>query len=196
MRFVSDPATPVREIMTRTPLITAPVGVSKDDALGLLRQHKIEKLPIVDAGGKLRGLITVKDFTKSEQYPNATKDDAGPAPGRRRGRASARTATSGPARSSTPAWTWSSWTPRTGTSAPCSRWSPGSSGTSRIDIVGGNIATYAGAKALVEAGADGGEGGRRPGRHLHHPGRGRGRRTADHRDHGGGPGLPARPACR
>ncbi|GFJ89721.1 hypothetical protein Prum_033630 [Phytohabitans rumicis] len=77
MRFVTNAATPVHEIMTRMPLITAPVGVSKDAALALLRQHKVEKLPIVDEAGKLRGLITVKDFTKSEQYPDATKDPAG-----------------------------------------------------------------------------------------------------------------------
>src|SRR6185437_6364165 len=77
MRFVSDPTILVREIMTRVPLVTAPVGVSKDEALGLLRKHKVEKLPIVDDAGKLRGLITVKDFSKSEQYPHATKDEAG-----------------------------------------------------------------------------------------------------------------------
>src|SRR3569833_3123576 len=77
MRFVSDPTTPVREIMTHVPLVTARVGVTKDEALSLLRKHKVEKLPIVDDGGKLRGLITVKDFSKSEQYPHATKDEAG-----------------------------------------------------------------------------------------------------------------------
>src|SRR5690348_7437361 len=67
----------VREVMTPMPLITAPVGISRDDAAGLLAKHKIEKLPIVDADNRLRGLITVKDFTKTEQYPDATKDDAG-----------------------------------------------------------------------------------------------------------------------
>ena len=77
MRFVADPATPVREIMTKMPLVTAPVGVAKAEALALLRTHKVEKLPIVDGAGKLRGLITVKDFAKSEEFPHATKDDAG-----------------------------------------------------------------------------------------------------------------------
>jgi IMP dehydrogenase len=77
MRFVGDGGTRVREIMTPMPLITAPVGVSKQDALALLRQHKVEKLPLVDEVGRLRGLITVKDFTKSEQFPDATKDEAG-----------------------------------------------------------------------------------------------------------------------
>ncbi|GAA4201406.1 IMP dehydrogenase [Actinocatenispora rupis] len=77
MRFVADKATPVHSVMTPQPLVTAPVGVSREDAFGLLRAHKVEKLPLVDDGGRLRGLITVKDFTKSEQYPGATKDPAG-----------------------------------------------------------------------------------------------------------------------
>ncbi|MGW6129376.1 IMP dehydrogenase [Cellulomonas sp. NPDC055163] len=64
----------VREVMTPMPLITAPVGIERDDAAALLAKHKIEKLPLVDAAGVLRGLITVKDFVKSEQYPLATKD--------------------------------------------------------------------------------------------------------------------------
>lgn len=64
----------VREVMTAMPLITAPVGIERDDAAALLAKHKIEKLPLVDAAGVLRGLITVKDFVKSEQYPLATKD--------------------------------------------------------------------------------------------------------------------------
>ncbi|QDC25820.1 IMP dehydrogenase [Georgenia yuyongxinii] len=67
----------VRDSMTPMPLITAPVGISSPDAAALLAQHKIEKLPLVDDAGKLRGLITVKDFVKSEQYPDATKDAEG-----------------------------------------------------------------------------------------------------------------------
>jgi IMP dehydrogenase len=63
--------------MTPLPLVTAPVGVDPDTALGLLRQHKIEKLPLVDDAGRLRGLITVKDYVKRDQYPNATKDADG-----------------------------------------------------------------------------------------------------------------------
>src|SRR4051812_25800460 len=77
IRFEADHSRVVREVMTPMPLVTAPVGVSKPDALALLRQHKIEKLPLVDEGGRLRGLITVKDFTKSEAYPMATKDPHG-----------------------------------------------------------------------------------------------------------------------
>jgi IMP dehydrogenase len=63
--------------MTPMPLVTAPVGVAPEEALRLLRQHKVEKLPLVDETGRLRGLITVKDFTKSEKFPFATKDPAG-----------------------------------------------------------------------------------------------------------------------
>lgn len=77
MRFETDHSRPVREVMTPMPLVTAPVGVSRDGAFELLRKNKIEKLPLVDGGGRLRGLITVKDFTKSEQYPFATKDADG-----------------------------------------------------------------------------------------------------------------------
>ena len=67
----------VRDVMTPMPLITAPVGISREDATTLLRQHKRERLPIVDEGGHLAGLITVKDFVKSEQFPNASKDGQG-----------------------------------------------------------------------------------------------------------------------
>ena len=77
IRFERDFARAVRDVMTPMPLVTAPVGTSADDAMALLRKHKIEKLPLVDDEGKLRGLITVKDFAKSEEYPYATKDSRG-----------------------------------------------------------------------------------------------------------------------
>ena len=67
----------VRDVMTPMPLVTAPVGISREDATLLLRQHKRERLPIVDAEGRLAGLITVKDFVKSEQFPNASNDADG-----------------------------------------------------------------------------------------------------------------------
>jgi len=69
--------TKVDEVMTPMPLITAPVGISREDATALLRQHKRERLPIVDDAGRLAGLITVKDFVKSEQFPNASNDGQG-----------------------------------------------------------------------------------------------------------------------
>jgi IMP dehydrogenase len=77
IRFESDMSRRVDEVMTRMPLVTAPVGVAAEEALRLLKEHKIEKLPLVDGGGRLRGLITVKDFTKSEKFPSATKDAGG-----------------------------------------------------------------------------------------------------------------------
>ncbi len=69
--------TKVVDVMTPMPLITAPEGISREDATLLLRQHKRERLPIVDDAGRLVGLITVKDFVKSEQFPNASKDGQG-----------------------------------------------------------------------------------------------------------------------
>ncbi len=77
IRFETDLSRPVRDVMTKMPLVTAPVGVDDDQALHLLRTNKIEKLPLVDEHGRLRGLITVKDFTKREQFPLASKDPAG-----------------------------------------------------------------------------------------------------------------------
>jgi IMP dehydrogenase len=77
MRFEVDQSKPVSEVMTKAPLITAREGVSAEAALGLLRRNKIEKLPIVDGHGKLTGLITVKDFVKTEQFPLSTKDRDG-----------------------------------------------------------------------------------------------------------------------
>ena len=64
----------VRELMTPMPLVTAPVGISSADAAALLAKHKIEKLPLLDPAGRLAGLITVKDFVKTEKHPLATKD--------------------------------------------------------------------------------------------------------------------------
>lgn len=77
MRFESDMSRRVEEVMTPAPLVVAQEGVTADVALGLLRRHKIEKLPIVDGNGRLTGLITVKDFVKTEEYPHATKDTDG-----------------------------------------------------------------------------------------------------------------------
>jgi IMP dehydrogenase len=69
--------TKVDEVMTRMPLITGPVGISREEATSLLRRHKRERLPLVDSEGRLGGLITVKDFVKSEQFPKASKDAHG-----------------------------------------------------------------------------------------------------------------------
>ncbi len=77
MRFETDPKRKMGEIMTRVPLVTANVGVSIDEAAKVLHKHKIEKLPIVNEDGVLKGLITIKDIKKRIEYPNANKDDFG-----------------------------------------------------------------------------------------------------------------------
>jgi IMP dehydrogenase len=69
--------TKVDEVMTPVPLITGPADITREEATKLLRQHKLERLPLVDAEGRLAGLITVKDFVKSEQFPDASKDGQG-----------------------------------------------------------------------------------------------------------------------
>ena len=77
LRFEDDTTRPIREVMTSEGLVTAPVGTSLADAEAILGVHKIEKLPFVDAEGRLQGLITVKDIQKRIQFPSATKDDQG-----------------------------------------------------------------------------------------------------------------------
>jgi IMP dehydrogenase len=77
LRFERDEEQPVSALMTSTNLVTAPIGTSVREAEAILHRHKIEKLPIVDAEGRLRGLITVKDIQKRVDYPNATKDEQG-----------------------------------------------------------------------------------------------------------------------
>jgi len=67
----------VRETMTPMPLVTAGQGVSREEAARLLASHKVEKLPLIDGEGRLTGLITVKDFVKTQQYPQASKDAEG-----------------------------------------------------------------------------------------------------------------------
>jgi len=78
-RFVepSDYDHPVTEFMTAQPLVTARVGIKLEEAKALLQKHRIEKLPLVDEAGILKGLITVKDIQKARQYPNAAQDSRG-----------------------------------------------------------------------------------------------------------------------
>jgi IMP dehydrogenase len=77
LRFQPPSGRPVSEVMTTTGLVTAPEGTTLDQARDVLSLHRVEKLPIVDDHGLLRGLITVKDIQKRIDYPNATKDDGG-----------------------------------------------------------------------------------------------------------------------
>ncbi len=157
MRFESDPSRLVGDVMTRMPLVTGPVGISGEDAMRLLAQHKIEKLPLVDERNRLRGLITLKDFVKSDQYPDASKDDQG------RLRVGAAVGFFGDS------WKRAMALVEEGVDLLVVDTAHGHSqgvidmvrrlkadpAVAGVDVVGGNVATYAGAKALVEAGVDG-----------------------------------------
>ncbi len=77
LRFETDTAQPVSALMTDRNLVTAPVGTTLDEAERILHRNKVEKLPVVDADGRLKGLITVKDISKRIEYPHATKDAQG-----------------------------------------------------------------------------------------------------------------------
>ncbi|WUI00439.1 IMP dehydrogenase [Spirillospora sp. NBC_00431] len=153
MRFESDPSRPVREVMTAMPLVTAPVDVTRDDAYRLLAGNKVEKLPLVDADGRLKGLITTKDFTKSEQYPDSTKD----ADGRLLVAAAVGVGEDAIRRAQALI--------EAGTDVIIVDTAHGHSKgvadtiatiktNAGVEVVGGNIATYAGAKLLTDAGAD------------------------------------------
>jgi IMP dehydrogenase len=77
LRFETDASQPVSALMTNRNLVTAPVGTTLAEAEAILHRNKIEKLPVVDADGRLKGLITVKDISKRIAYPDATKDEHG-----------------------------------------------------------------------------------------------------------------------
>ncbi len=157
MRFETDPSRLVGDVMTKMPLVTGSVGIAPEDAMALLARHKIEKLPLVDGQGRLKGLITLKDFVKSDQYPNATKDDQG------RLRVGAAVGFFGDS------WKRAMALVEEGVDllvvdtahghshgvVDMVRRLKAESACRDVDIVGGNVATYAGAKALVDAGVDG-----------------------------------------
>lgn len=74
LRFENNPDKVIAEAMTSEGLVTAPEGTNLEEAQRILGRHRIEKLPVVDAEGRITGLITVKDINKKLKYPNATKD--------------------------------------------------------------------------------------------------------------------------
>lgn len=157
MRFEDYPNRLVRDVMTPMPLVTGKVGISKEDALALLRTHKVEKLPLVDDAGHLRGLMTVKDFVKSDQFPHATKDAQG------------RLVVAAAIGVGEDSWARAGVLLDAGvdilvvdTAHGHSRAVldmvarlKGDSAFAGVDIVGGNVATREGAQALIDAGADG-----------------------------------------
>ncbi|GLU49347.1 inosine-5'-monophosphate dehydrogenase [Nocardiopsis ansamitocini] len=153
MRFEEDRTRLVRDVMTPMPLVTAPVGVSRDEAFVLLRDNKIEKLPLVDQQGRLRGLITVKDFTKSEQYPDATKD----AEGRLVVGAAVGVGVDAEQRAHALVESGADFIvvdTAHGHSTGVLEMIAKLKANTRADVMAGNIATRAGAQALVDAGAD------------------------------------------
>jgi inosine-5'-monophosphate dehydrogenase (EC 1.1.1.205) len=77
LRFIEDYSLPIKDVMTKENLITAPEGTTVEEAGKILQKYKIEKLPLVDREGRLKGLITIKDIEKLKQFPNAAKDDQG-----------------------------------------------------------------------------------------------------------------------
>ncbi|GAA2718433.1 IMP dehydrogenase [Actinocorallia aurantiaca] len=152
-RFETDMSRPVSEVMTPMPLVTAREDVSREDAFALLAKNKIEKLPLIDDEGRLRGLITVKDFAKTERYPHATKDEEG------------RLVVAAAVGVGEDAVRRAQALIEAGVDAVIVDVAQGHSkgvadtiakikANSRVQVIGGNIATYAGAKALVDAGAD------------------------------------------
>ncbi len=146
----------VRDVMTPMPLITAPVDISREDATAILRQHKRERLPLVDDRGRLAGLITVKDFVKSEQFPNASKDAHG------------RLLVGAAVGYFGDAWERATTLVDAGVDVLVVDTAHGHAGlllemvrrvkkdpaTSHVQVVAGNVATREGAQALIDAGAD------------------------------------------
>ena len=148
--------TKVDEVMTPMPLVTAPSGISREDATALLRQHKLERLPLVDDEGRLAGLITVKDFVKSEQFPHASKDADG------RLMVGAAIGYFGDA------WERATRLIEAGVDVLVADTAHGhvrmlldmvqrlksDPATRSVQVIGGNVATRAGAQAFIDAGAD------------------------------------------
>ena len=146
----------VGDVMTPMPLITGHEGIDREEATRLLRQHKRERLPIVDDAGKLVGLITVKDFVKGEQFPNASYDDHG------------RLLVAAAIGYFGDAWERATTLVEAGVDVLVPDVANGharlmldmirrlksDAATKHVQVIGGNVATRAGAQALVDAGAD------------------------------------------
>jgi IMP dehydrogenase len=146
----------VGEVMTPMPLVTAPIGISREDATALLRQHKKERLPLLDDQGRLAGLITVKDFVKGEQFPDASYDSDG------------RLLVAAAIGYFGDAWKRATTLVEAGVDVLVPDVANGHArlmldmirriksdpATQHVQVIGGNVATRAGAQALVDAGAD------------------------------------------
>ena len=153
LRFETNFEQPIKELMTKENLVTVPVGTTLEQAEEILHEHKVEKLPVVDEGFILKGLITVKDIQKRRLYPNATKDERG----RLRVAAAVGIGKEGLARAEAlinagvdaivvdTAHGHSRAVGQTVTEIKAN-WD--------VDVVAGNVATGAAAEALINAGAD------------------------------------------
>ncbi len=149
-------STRVADVMTKMPLVTAPVGISREAATEILRRHKLERLPLVDDHGRLGGLITVKDFVRGEQYPNASRDSAG------------RLLVGAAIGYFGDAWERATTLVEAGADVLVADVANGHArlllemidrlkkdpATRHVQVIGGNIGTREGAQALVDAGAD------------------------------------------
>jgi IMP dehydrogenase len=153
LRFETDTGQQVSALMTATNLITAPVGTTLAEAEQILHRNKVEKLPVVDADGVLKGLITVKDISKRQEYPDATKDDQG------RLRAAAAVGVGSDALARAEALV------AAGVDVLVLDTAHGHSrgvldmaremSRLNVELVAGNVATAQGAQALIDAGVDG-----------------------------------------
>ena len=153
MCFEDDKNRKVGDVMTKMPLVTGTPGMNGDDALELLRINKIEKLPLVDSSGRLTGLITVKDYVKSDRYPLATKDSAG------------RLMVGAAVGVGEDSYTRALALVEAGVDVVIVDTAHGHQKavldmvsrikkSVKVQVIGGNIATRAGAQALIDAGAD------------------------------------------
>ncbi|APC08248.1 IMP dehydrogenase [Neomoorella thermoacetica] len=154
IRFEDNHERPIKEVMTKDNLVTAPVGTTLAEAMAILRAHKIEKLPLVDADYNLKGLITIKDIEKTRRYPQAAKDERG------RLRVAAAVGTSADTMTRVEALV------AAGVDAIVVDTAHGQSRSvietvkrikaafPAVELVAGNVATYDGARALAEAGVD------------------------------------------
>jgi IMP dehydrogenase len=154
MAFETDRSRQVREVMTPMPLVTGKVGTTGTEAMELLRRHKIEKLPLVDDSGILKGLITVKDFVKAEKYPGAAKDSEG------RLLVGAAVGASPEALERAQALAEAGVDflvvdTSHGHNSNALSWMSKIKSSVHVDVIGGNVATRDGAQALIDAGVDG-----------------------------------------
>lgn len=154
VRFVTDMSVAVREVMTSKNLVTVPVGISLEEAKQHLHENRIEKLLVVDENNKLQGLLTIKDIDKLRKYPDSCKDDlgrlrVGAAVGVGAGRAQRVEAL---VRAGVDVLVLDSAHGHSrnilnAVRATRAEWP-------EVQLIAGNVATYEGAKALIEAGAD------------------------------------------